>query len=54
MIEICSLLENNSKHNYLVNEYTKVSLVAQIVKNLPAVRETWVWSLNQEDPMEKE
>ena len=42
MTEIFSLLENNSKHNYSVNEYTKVSLVAQIVKNLPAMRETWV------------
>ena len=25
-------------------------LVAQTVKNLPAVQETWVWSLGQEDP----
>ena len=30
------------------------SLVAQTVKNLPAMRETWVWSLDQEDPLEKE
>ena len=29
------------------------SLVAQTVKNLPAVQETWVWSLGQEDPMEE-
>ena len=29
-------------------------LVAQIVKNLPAVWETWVGSLGQEDPIEKE
>jgi len=29
------------------------SLVAQIVKNLPAVQETWVWSLGLEDPLEK-
>ena len=28
--------------------------VAQIVKNLPAVQETWVQSLGQEDPLEKE
>jgi len=27
--------------------------VAQIVKNLPAVQETWVWSLGREDPLEK-
>ena len=30
------------------------SLVAQKVKHLPAVWETWVWSLGREDPLEKE
>ena len=30
------------------------SLVAQTVKRLPAMRETWVQSLDQEDPLEKE
>ena len=29
------------------------SLVAQLVKNLPATWETWVWSLGWEDPLEK-
>ena len=29
------------------------SLVAQTVKNLPAVRETWVQSLGWDDPLEK-
>ena len=29
-------------------------LVAQLVKNLPAMGETWVWSLGWEDPLEKE
>ena len=28
-------------------------LIAQLVKNLPAMRETWVWSLGWEDPLEK-
>ena len=32
----------------------RASLVAQIVKNLPATQETWVWSLGQADPLEKE
>ena len=32
---------------------SKASLVAQMVKNLPAIRETWVPSLDQEDPLEK-
>ena len=27
--------------------------VAQMVKNLPAMQETWVLSLGQEDPLEK-
>ena len=30
------------------------SLVAQTVRNLPAMQETWVWSLGGEDPLEKE
>ena len=30
------------------------SLVAQIVKRLPAVWETWVQSLGQEDPLDEE
>ena len=30
------------------------SLVAQPVKNLPAMQETWVQSLGREDPLEKE
>ena len=29
------------------------SLVAQLVKNPPAVQETWVQSLGWEDPLEK-
>ena len=28
-------------------------LVAQAVKNLPAMQETWVQSLGQEDPLEE-
>ena len=30
------------------------SLVAQTVKSLPTIWETWVQSLDQEDPLEKE
>ena len=29
-------------------------LVAQRLKRLPAMQETWVWSLGQEDSLEKE
>ena len=34
--------------------YHNTSLVAQMVKCLPTMRETWVQSLGQEDPLEKE
>ena len=31
--------------------YSRASLVAQLVKNLPAMREAWVRSLGWEDPL---
>ena len=34
-------------------QYSWTSLVAQLVKNLPAMWETWVQSLGWEDPLEK-
>jgi len=34
--------------------YVGASLVAQLVKNPPAMWETWVRSLGWEDPLEKE
>ena len=37
-------------HTYM---YICGALVAQMVKNLPAVWETWVLTLGQEDPLEK-
>ena len=33
-------------------QYSWASLVSQMVKNLPAVQETWVLSLGWEDPLE--
>ena len=33
---------------------TDSSLVAQMVKNLPAMQEMWVQSLGQKDPLENE
>ena len=32
-------------------QYSWASLVAQLVKNLPAIQETWVQSLGLEDPL---
>ena len=34
-------------------QYSQASLMAQTVKNLPAMQETWVQSLGQEDPPEE-
>ena len=35
------------------NKIGRKYMVSQMVKNLPAVPETWVWSLGREDPLEK-
>ena len=34
-------------------QYSWASLVAQVVKNLPAMQEIWVQSLGWEDPLEE-
>ena len=34
-------------------QFARASLVAQLVKNLPAMQETWVQSLGWEDPLEE-
>ena len=38
----------------ILSDQVWTSLVAQMVKHLPAMWETWVRSLSQEDPLEKE
>ena len=46
---------NSQKAGFgLLISVSQASLVAQTVKNLPAMRETWVQSLSWEDPLEKE
>ena len=45
------------RHSYFIRIFPmccRASWVAQTVKNLPAMQETWVWSLGQEDPLEKD
>ena len=37
----------------MTNSENGISLVAQTIKNLPAMWETWVRSLGREDPLEK-
>ena len=34
-------------------QYSWASLVAQLVKNPPAMQETWVQSLGEDDPLEE-
>ena len=41
-------------HNYLMLSPPLVSLIAQMVKNLPAMWEPWVQPLGQEDPWGRE
>ena len=40
--------------SFLKSLYIGVCSVAQMVKNLPAMQETCVWSMGWEDPLEKE
>ena len=49
---ICIHVFINAINSYLMSSWA--SLVAQSVKNLPAVQETRMWSLGWEDPLEKE
>ena len=37
-----------------VHQAHQASLITHLVKNLPALQETWVQSLGWEDPLEKE
>ena len=36
-----------------MHTYIRASLIAQLVKNPPAMQVTWVRSLSREDPLEK-
>ena len=49
----CSNATFSLKSTQLMSYFSWASLVAQLVKNPPAMRETWVWSLGWEDPLEK-
>ena len=54
MYNLIYLNYESSESNYIIITYDNASLVAQMVKNLPAVQETQVQSLGREDPLEKE
>ena len=48
---------DNIQHTFMIKTFDKfpcgASLVVQLVKNLPALWETWLRSLGWEDPLEK-
>ena len=46
-------LPESHSYEFFENMVTGTSLVAQTVKNLPAMQETWVRSQGWEDSMEK-
>ena len=53
---MCAFLTQNEQSVFSFSDISTffwASLVAQLVKNLPAVRKTWVPSLGWEDPLEK-
>ena len=43
----------SSERDWLQVSQVRTSLVAQMVKNLPGMQETWVQSLDREEPLEK-
>ena len=52
-----NLKEKNHLGRFQVSERLcniRASLVTQAVKNPPAIQETQIWSLDWEDPLEKE
>ena len=53
VILYCGYTEPLVYYLEFISIYTQISLVAQMVKNLPAMQETSVLSLSWEDPLEK-
>ena len=45
--------ESEKEYIYVIHTHTWASLVAQLVRNLRAMWETWIQSLGWEDPLEK-
>ena len=54
IIYIYYIYTHTHTHIYVYIYGYRASLVAQMVKHLPAMLETRVWSLGQEEPLEKE
>ena len=49
----CKKSDTTERLHIHITDITGASLVAQLVKNLPVMQETWVQSLGWEDPLEK-
>ena len=49
-----SKIKLSLRRRIIVPTIQPISLVAQMVKNLPVMQETWIRSLGWEDPLEKE
>ena len=45
--------ERKPQYKLELSQDIRASLIVQLVKNLPAMQETWVPSLGWEDPLEK-
>ena len=52
-MQIKTTLKTTTHNNYTLFLTAQSSLVAQIVKNLPAMQETGIQSLGRKDPLEK-
>ena len=44
----------NTKCFYFTYQTKRASLLAHMVKNLPAMQKTWIWSLGWDDPLEED
>ena len=44
----------NTKYFYFTYHTKRASLLAHMVKNLPAMQKTWIWSLGWDDPLEED
>ena len=53
LISHLTVLASRTSWHWFLSSAPTASLVVHMVKNLPTMRETWVWFLGQEDPLEK-
>ena len=53
LLKLPTFVRQHSNHLCPLLQHKRASLVSQLVKNLPAMQETWVQSLGWEDPLQK-